>query len=229
MIESRARRAEPPVTRWEQYLARAVFACGRVAHGRDGGRRARGILRIFSLVERLLERGHDIRSLRPDSVLRYEIASLPARPLPLAAQPLVTRGSRVVVIHFNNRAISAKSRELTRTHALTWWLTREATEDLRVLAALYDGGALPPGVCVVWAEGLYARTLARYGFSIRAAPRTLRTSFARLFMLSLVAIYRRDGLGLDHIQQRRLLRLPMGEAWISLDELRLPASRRPGS
>jgi hypothetical protein len=210
-------RSRPPVGRWEERFDRAVFAFGHVAAGPAGGGRARGILHIFGLVERLMEIGHTIRPLRAGGILRYEIARLPARTLPLADGTRVKRGQRVIVIHFDNRSIAAIAREVRGMHALTWRLVHEADGDLRELAALARSGALPPDVRAAWAEGLFARALARYGFRTRPAARTPRTPFARLFLLALLAIYAREGLG--RLESTRLRHLRLEEAWIGLDAL----------
>lgn len=198
---------------WEQRLDRLVLALGRSPFGASGHGRPRGILNIFRLVERLLERGHTYHALYPGGIVRYEIAPLPARPLRLRDGTLIPRGERVVIVHFDNRAIAALD-GAGSTQALAWQLVRAGRDDMRALAALARQGALPVDVRAVWAETLFYLAPARYGFATRPARRGPRTVGARLFLLALLAIYGRDGAaGVDPGQ------LPLGEAWIGLDEL----------
>jgi hypothetical protein len=206
-------RAKARVGPWEQCFDRLVLALGHSAFGPSGRGRPRGILHVFRLVERLLARGHDFHPLRPGGIVRYEIAPLPARALRLGGGVVVAPGELVVMLHFDNQAIAALS--APGTQALTWQMVRAARLDLRALAALSQRGALPSAVRAVWAETLFYQSLARYGFATRPARRGVRAPFARLFMLTLLAIYGRDGVaGVDPSQ------LPLGEAWTGLNELR---------
>jgi hypothetical protein len=112
--------------------------------------------------------------------------------------------------------LAALAEEATNVPALTWRLMRLGGGDLRALADLARSGALPEGVRAVWAETLLYKSLPRLGFHTRPAPRTLRTPFARLFMLCMIAMYGRPG---QLRQSRSLNHLELGEAWMSLDEL----------
>ena len=223
MTSGRQRRLDRPIARWEKCLARLALGLGRPVRerGRRGG--ARSLLWAFRLAERLMEWHHPLHALRPGSVLRYEIAPLPAADLPLPGQLPARRGSRVVIIHFDNQAIATMARD-TGTHALTWRMAREATRDLQALVAVSRSAAWPSEVRVVWAEGLFARALTRYGFNARPARRNMRTPFARLFLLSLVAIYAREGR--QRLGDSRTLHLPLEEAWIGLDELQCRLAAR---
>jgi hypothetical protein len=200
-----------------------VFSLGRVARGPAGRGQPRGILHIFRLAELLMERAHVLYPLTPEGWLRYEIARLPVRGLPLPGAPTVRRGDPIVVIHFDNRLVGVMAAEATSRHQLTWRLARAADADMQALADLVRAGTFPPTVRAVWVEGLFAPALRRYGFTTRAVTRRWRAPWARLFLLALVAIYGPDGL--DRLGDERLLRLPITEAWIGLDELqrRLPA------
>ena len=202
-----------PIGPWEQRLDRLVLALGRSPLGPAGHGRPRGLLHIFRLVERLLERGHIYHRLHDGGIVRYEIAPLPARPLRLRDGTIVPRGERVVILHFENRVLAALD-GAGGTQALAWQLVRAGRDDMRVLATLARRGALPPEVRAVWTETLFYLAPARYGFATRPARPGLRTVGARLFLLAILAIYGRDGTaGVDPAQ------LPLGEAWIALEEL----------
>jgi hypothetical protein len=70
----------------------------------------------------------------------------------------------------------------------------------------------------VWAESVLYRAFTRYGFTIRPAPHSLRTPFARLFLLTLMAMYGRTTT--DRLGDEYQLHLELGEAWMGLDELK---------
>jgi hypothetical protein len=197
-------------------LDRVVLALGRSPWGFAGYGRARGILHVFRLVELLLERKRPLRPLRAGGIVRYEIAPLPTRTFPLRGQAPVRRGETVIILHFDNRMLASLAESATSIHSLTWRLVRLGAGELRVLADMSRSGVLPQGVRAVWAETVFYQALPRVGFTIRPAPRTIRTPFARLFMLCILAIYGRPG---QLRQSRSLEHLQLGEAWMSLDEL----------
>src|SRR5437016_97641 len=119
-------RSGAAVSRREKWLDRFVFAVGRLALGPSGRGRARGILRIFYLVERLDDRHRRVRPLRPGGMLGYEIGPLPGRAFPLPGQPDVRHGERVVLIHFDNRTILAHAATVASTEELAWKMSRIA-------------------------------------------------------------------------------------------------------
>jgi hypothetical protein len=209
-------RSGTAVSRREQWLERLVFAVGRLALGPSGRGRARGILRIFQLAERVDDHRRRVRPLRPGGMLGYEIGPLPGRALPLPGQPAVRHGERVVIIHFDNRTILAHAATVASTEELAWKMSRIAIKDLTALAALARDGALPSDVRAAWAETIRYRSMARFGFTTRPAPYSWRSAFLRIFQLGLLAIYSPDGLA--HLDESRR-RLRLGENWIGLDLL----------
>lgn len=182
-------------------------------------------MRIFRLVERILERLHPMHPLRRDGILRYELLPLPARALPLSGQKPIRHKELVIGLHFDSRAIAVLSDATSTTQALTWRLAREAVKDLQVLADLVQAEAFPRQVRAVWAESVLYRAFARYGFTTRPARRNVRTPFARLFLLMLMAMYGR--MSPEHLGQDYQLHLDLGEAWMGLDELQRRFSRPP--
>ncbi len=211
--------------RWETWLDNIVFAIGRLELQRSGYGHARGLMRVFWLVERVLARLANLQQVRPDAVMRYQIATLHTDDLPLSDGRWVRRGQRVMVLHWNNGTIARSAASLPDTHAMTWYLIRTSIRDFRDAAALVQEGKIPADVQAVWAETIIYKALPRLGFSIRPAPRTLRTPFARLFQLTMVAIYGRDGLArLEGAHQRHL---ELGEAWMGMDEFLRRYGSRP--
>jgi hypothetical protein len=209
-------RSDAAVSRWEQWLTRFVFAVGRLGSGPSGRGRARGILRLFYLAERVAAWRRGLRPVRPGGMLRYEIGPLPGRAFPLPGQPAVRHGERVLILHFDSRTFLAQSMAVPGTQARTWRLSRIASEDLRALAVMARAGAFPEDVRAAWGETIMYRTMVRFGFATRPAPYTWRSAFLRLFQLGLVSIYSRDELAhRDETYQR----LRLGEVWTGLDEL----------
>lgn len=208
-------RPNDTVSRWERRLVRLMLAVGRLEREPSGQGRARGVLRIIQFTDRVEERFRDIRRLRPDGVVRYDIARLPCADLPVPGQPPVRRRERVVALHWDNQVIAGLVTDEHATQALTWQLARVVVKDFKALADLARAGALPPDVRVAWVETVIYPVLDRFGFATRPAPRSLRRPFIRLYQISMIAIYGRDGL--VRLQDSDNLRL--GDAWISLDEL----------
>jgi hypothetical protein len=205
------------VRTWDQRLAWAVLALGRSLHRWAGYGKPRGILYAFRLAERIIDLLHPSLPLRPDGIVRYEIMALPRGELPLAGQPPVRRGERVIGLHFDNGTITRLARTTPDSARLAWAIGKTGSADLRVLADLVRRGGIPPDVRAIWAETIFYPALARYGFTTRPAPDTLRTPFARLFMLSLIAMYGRPQMGVAAAHRQRPLEL--GDAWMSLAEL----------
>src|SRR5689334_4658812 len=106
--------------RLEHIFDRAVLALGRSLGGPAGNGRARGVLHVFLLAQRLTERGHHLHQVRPDGVVLYEIARLPSKPLPLTHQPAVRRGERVVVLHFDNGALARMAAAAPSRQSVPW-------------------------------------------------------------------------------------------------------------
>jgi hypothetical protein len=202
---------------WEERLDRLVLALGRSPWGESGLGRPRGIMHVFQFVERVLVRLHPSQPLRPGGIVLYEVLRYPGRSLPLPGRAAVRKGELVIGLHFDNQVLASLDAAEPSVSALTWRLNRIGAEDLRVLAQKVNDGAFPPGIRAVWGETLIYRALRRLGFTIRPSSPSLRTSFARLFLLSMLATYGRPGQ-LD--SERGLAQLRLGDAWMSVDELR---------
>ncbi|HVC30084.1 MAG TPA: hypothetical protein VND24_02780 [Steroidobacteraceae bacterium] len=100
---------------------------------------------------------------------------------------------------------------------MTFQGVRIIEDELRALASLAASGALASSIRVVWTETVLFSMLARLGFSTRPALRSFRTPFVRLYLLGLLKLYGRDRP--SHVGGHPQ-RLRLGEAWISLEELR---------
>lgn len=204
-------------SRWERVLVHLVLTMGRSPTSSAGDGKPRGILRAFYLAEWLLQRGHDIRPMREGGVLRYEIAPLPRGELPLPAGPPIRAGDPVVVLHFENAAVTAFASTASNRRALAWGLYRETIRDLASFAELVRRNEISVSVRAVWTETLVYSALAVGGFHTRAASPSVRTSFARLYFLALMAIYSHNGV--ERLSRGRLDHFRLGEAWIGMDEL----------
>jgi len=200
----------------ERTLVRGVLSLGRSPWGVAGYGRARGVLHVFLLGERIMQRRHSLRVLSPDGFIRYEIAPLPRGCLPLPARPPVYPGERVIIFHFDNKAMVGVVSSVPGGADPSGRLLNVARAELTVLAALARDGALPADVRAAWGETVLAAGMTRLGFVTRRAPATVRTAFVRLFLLGLIAIY---GDGRPLRQTRRLSHMYLGEIWMGLDDL----------
>lgn len=212
----------------EQALVKAVLSLGRTPWGISGQGRARGVLRVFLLAERIEHRRHPLHAIQPGGYVRYEIGRLPRGSLPLPSQPPVRAGERVLMLHFDNptivdltsRARGSRSSVGPGSHARgagpSWRLLRDGRAELATLAEMVRQGAFPPDVRAAWAETIFASGIARLGFTAREQPPGLRTTLARLYYLGLIAIHGDGPVGL---RERRLRHMRLGELWMGLDEL----------
>jgi hypothetical protein len=210
-------RTDRAPTAWDDQLSRLVLALGRVARGPGRSLQAQGTLRIIQMAERLAARGRVKRAIRPGGLLQYEISPWHGRPLPLPEQPPVRSGEPIVLLHIPNAELAALANSLGDNRRMTWRGMHIIGGDIKALAALSATGALPASVRAVYAETLLYPMLARFGFTIRPAPRSLRAVFVRLYLLGLLALYSRDGMArLDGRQQEHL---KLGDGWLALAEL----------
>jgi hypothetical protein len=174
-------------------------------------------MHIFRLVERILERIRPLRPVREGGILRFEIVPLPSRPIVLCGGEVVRHGEPCVSLHFDNCILAALSADDPDVRHLTWRLARIGVQDLGAIAQLVRQGDIPAGTRVIWAETIFYESLLRFGFAIRPAKPGLRAPFARLFLLTMLAIYgrprhsSRGGRALDHLR--------LGEAWLPIDDL----------
>ncbi|HVC81346.1 MAG TPA: hypothetical protein VNL35_12700 [Chloroflexota bacterium] len=174
-------------------------------------------MHVFRLVERVLARSHTLHPLGEGGILRYEIAPLPVPAIGPRGGELIRRGDPCVILHFDNPTLAALSAGEPNVRRLTWRLTRLCARDLDALAQLARQGVIPAEIQAIWAETLVYQALRRWGFATRLARPTIRTPFARLFMLAILAIYGRPrqlshgGRALDHLR--------LGEAWIDINDL----------
>jgi len=200
----------------ERTLVRGVLSLGRSPWGVAGHGRARGVLHVFLLGERIMQRRHSPRVLLPDGYIRYEIAPLPRGRLPLPTRPPVYPGERVIIFHFDNKAMVGLVSSVPGGADPSGRLLSVARAELAVAAALAREGAFPADVHAMWGETVLAAGMTRLGFVTRRAPATVRTAFVRLFLLGLIAIY---GDGRPLRQTRRLSHMYLGEIWMGLDDL----------
>ena len=218
----RYRRPETRPSAWENCLVQGMLALGNVSYDVDGRARTAGTLRIVQLAERLATFGHEKQLVNPHGILQYEIARWSGRPLPLVGQPPLRRGEPFLMLHFNNAELSQAFGGLSNERAVAWQGVRMLRAELRMLAGRSSSGHLPEGVRAIWAETLLYPALARFGFSTRPSPRSLRTALVRVYLLGLTMIYSEGKLTRSSTSQQYRMRL--GEAWITLSQLksRLP-------
>jgi hypothetical protein len=202
---------------WERALVRLVLVT-LTRRSAPGHGEARGILRLFQAIEHLFDRRNRVTSLGPGSLVRYELSPLPARDLPLDNGQTVPHGEQVLILHFDNHVIASLLQAAPSRSNVPWEMFKLARHDLVKLAALTQNGTIPSKVRVMWGESVVYPALPRVGFKTRLGNRRIRDGFERLYMLGLLAIYGEDTL--ERLEQGRLDNLRIGEAWMTIEELR---------
>ncbi len=170
--------------------------------------------------ERLTDWWWHLRTLRPDGIFRYRVATYRGRPVTLEDGSTVRPGDRMIDLHFDNRRLLQAAAAPSST---PWNLMRMAREDLRALAALVEAGALGE-VRAVRGVTLFARAGRRLGFEVRPLPANWYTRLQRFFFVGLLAVYHPRGWqAAERLRERGW----PGEVWMSRQRLlQLYSARR---
>ncbi len=186
-------------------LAWLLLRAGRADHGK-----ALGVLNIWQLVERLDSRQAKIRTLGPDSLLRYSLSHHRAAPTLLADGTRIETGDPIVELHIDNRHVTKEAAASTRP----WETLRRVRGDvahLRQLALAGDLGDFRAlhGVTLLAAAG------RRADFEVRALPDTFHWRLERFFQVGLTALYHPRGWPGAQAHARHW----PGEVWMSRSRL----------
>ena len=163
------------------------------AANRSPGRPA-GLLWIWWAWDRLYVRWKGLRPVREGSVLSYGFETYrAARPVRLGDGTTVARGDRVCRIHMRNEVLAGSEYSLLGKRA--WGFIRAMRADLSVLAARAESGALgerDADFAAITGATLLFRGARRMGFSVWPRPRSWHSEIDRVYLLGLLALYRRD-------------------------------------
>ena len=196
-------------TRWAG-LSEVWWALPKL--GRAGQGRAVGILSIWILWDHVLESIWRMRLVRAGGILRYRMAHHWGPPVTLKDGTVVTRGSRVVELHFDNAGLM----QMAPTEGWNpWEFLENIDRDFDELRSLLAAGRLGPARAL-HAVTLYFAPARRFGFEIHRVPHTWAWSLQRYFLIGLVPIYHRDGW--REFDRMRRDRWP-AEIWMSADQL----------
>lgn len=144
-----------------------------MTRGRSAGGRARGVLRIWTLVEWFEGRRTGLQPVQPGGLLAYSIRRQRG-------------GSAVLEIHLNNDGMLRAAAESP------WRRLDRAKSELRILALLVAEGRLGP-VQALRGTSLLGAAGRRAGFEVRQMPATWRWGLERLFLVGMDVIYHPDG------------------------------------
>ena len=201
--------------RFQKALHEIWWSLPRLSRAGDG--RAVGILGVWVWWDHFLEWSWHPRPVRPGGVLRYRLAHHWGGRLVLSDGVVVSRGDRVVELHFDNRGLmqSSESRDWN-----PWTTMDKIDADLDELAAMIAAGQLGP-VRALHGVTMFARPGRRLGFEVRPVRHNWNWSLQRYFLIGLLPIYHRDGW--REFDRMRRDRWP-AELWMSLPRLmrRLP-------
>lgn len=166
----------------------------------------------LAMVERLDRWRRRIRPVAAGSLLGLELRRYRGRAVTLGDGTTVEGGSRIGVIHLNNRRLRQLGRREWQTEALA-----RAREDLDALAAWAEGqppGRRPTAYLGVTLLAAFAR---RFGFELQPRTRTVWHRLEDWYLRGLLARWSPDG-------RRRLSRghseLRAGSVWLSDRALR---------
>ncbi|MXW28822.1 MAG: glycosyltransferase [Chloroflexi bacterium] len=185
--------APPPPTPARRIAMAILRLVLLTAAHRSSGRPA-GLLWIWWLWDRLYVRWHGLRPVSEGSVLYYGFETYRApRPVRLGDGTTVARGDRVCRIHMRNEVLAGSEYALLGKRA--WGFIRAMRRDLAVLTENAESGAFnkrDAGFVAVTGATLLFRGARRMGFSVWPRPRSWRSEIERIYLLGLLALYRRD-------------------------------------
>ncbi len=168
------------------------FVLHTAAH-RSPGRPA-GLLWIWWLWDRLYVRWHGLSPVSEGSVLLYGFETYHApRGVQLGDGTTVSRGDRICRIHMRNEVLAGSEYSMLGKRA--WGFIRAMRHDLATLAERAEAGAFSErdaGFVAVTGTTLLFRGARRMGFSVWPRPRSWRGEIERIYLLGLLALYRRD-------------------------------------
>ena len=231
----------PPSPSLSRRIAMAIlqFVLFTATH-RSPGRPA-GLLWIWWFWDRLYVRWHRLRPVSEDSVLLcgFETYRAP-QPLQLGDGTTVKTGDRICRIHMRNEVLAGTEYAMLGKRA--WGFIRAMRADLAVLAERAEAGALGDrnaGFVAVTGATLLFRGARRMGFSVWPRPQTWRSEIERVYLLGLLALYRRDsetdrdllaaGQTSSATMSESGSEYELGEVWIGRGSLRWPRSSEASS
>lgn len=183
--------------------------------------RARGILRVWPLWERLARRIWPVVPVpgAPHGIFDLHFARYRGTPFVLPDGTPVRRDDRVAELHLNNQiVVSAARRD-------KWSVLSLLDEDLRALAAWILHSDSHADLQAVYGVTLLSRATVRLGFTPRERPVSVRTRLDRFFMTGLLALYSPEGL--DRLTRGKTYGSYPKEIWISRAELLRRYGRNP--
>lgn len=185
---------------------------------RDSGQgRARGILRIWPLWERLSRRLWPTVEIpeSPHGLVAIHFGPYKGKAILLPDGTEICSGDKVAEIHFNNR-IQIEALGQARG-AEKWRIVTILRQELTALAAWTKQTDFPHDVKAIYAVSILSRGAVRLGFTIRSRPPGFRSRMDSLFLSGLLILYGSEGLDRANLGQS------MGgrptEVWMSRDEL----------
>jgi hypothetical protein len=102
----------------------------------------------------------------------------------------VSRGDPIIDIHFRNRAFLEIGEQVP-----AWRYMQIVGQNLSALASWVQRPDFPSDAQVIYGVSLLYRVAARLGFMLRPRPKNIFTSLERFFMMGLLVLYHRQGVG----------------------------------
>jgi MFS family permease len=184
----------------------------RLARNSHAGQ-ARGLLHFWIFWEHFTARLWHVQTVPGTAygLLAVQVTRYHGRPIDLPDGVHVGPGDHIVVLHFQNRALTRQAEQGP------WELLRRIGEDMQGLATWLQSETLPADIKAVYGLTLLSRAAPRLGFTLRPRPRTLMAWFDRTFMQGLLVLY--NAAGLERLTRGTTYSQYPQEAWISRQEL----------
>src|SRR5579872_560597 len=193
----------------------------RLAAGDSGGGRARRLLRVWPLWERL---AHVLWPAvpvpgSPHGLFQIHFKKHRGPMIPLSDGATVRSGEWVGELHFDNQAfLQALDRDgRLETGSAKWAIVSYLRDDLRALAAWTKSGTLPRPMVAIVGITVLGRGAVRLGFTMRPRAGRVLPYLDKLFVDGLLIIYTPEGVG--RMTTGKTVADTSQEAWMSVDEL----------
>ena len=209
--EADSNKQTPRETRGARLRRRLTPGSGWLLGAGTGGGKARGILRVWQLFDRVLVHFTPMIPIpgAVDNVFKLQYLQYHGHPVTLPDGTHVGRGDSICWLHMNNSLLAHMDGQLS--------LLRAFRGDLQALARYVQRPEFPADVKAFYGYTLLSGAAPRLGFTVRPQRITIKTRLDRIFLQGLLAVYTPSGL--NRLRRGSTYSRYPQEVWMSRAEL----------